>query len=327
MGQAVLGLPADVSARHPVCACLFEVAGQLRGEQDVSNAAFTDALAKLDALIASRNEELSTAVEPYLPLLRQVDRRDEAGIAARKMVDRIIEGTPPPTVRDFLCTCWRKVLQQVWLDHGPDSSQWGAHIAAIDDLLWTFQPKNDPEERKALARRLPVILKLLKTGMEQVGVPAKEQETFLDECFKLQTQALRATPSPTAEGSPPEFDPAGLRAKEGAPVTGCVQIGELTLTTLDFSDFQPSTAPSIPVAIGDWIELQIDADKPLAARLSYISPGSRRAMLLNPDIGLALAIHPAILERRLRSGEARNLSAASLFDDAASRALKNTTAP
>jgi hypothetical protein len=47
-------------------------------------------------------------------------------------------------------------------------------------------------------------------------------------------------------------------------------------------------------------------------------------MLLNPDLGLALAIHPAILDRRLRSGEARNLTAASLFDDAASRALRNS---
>lgn len=326
MGQAVLGLPADVPARHPVCAGLFEIAGQLRGEQNISNAAFTDALAKLDALITSRNAELATAVEPYLPLLRQVDRGDEAGIAAMNAVDRIIERNPPPAIRNFLNASWRKVLRQVWLDHGPESSQWAAHLTAIDDLLWTFQPKTDPEERKTLARRLPVILKLLKTGMEQVGVSAHAQEAFLDDCFKLQTQALRATPSPAADGTLPELAPVGLHAKEGTPVTGRVQIGDLAMTTLDLSDFQSSAALSIPAAIGDWLELQIDAGKPLAARLSYVSPGSRRAMLLNPDLGLAIAIHPVLLDRRLRSGEARNLTAASLFDDAASRALKNTTA-
>lgn len=324
MGQAVLGLPADVPARHPVCAGLFEVAGQLRSEQNISNAAFTDALAKLDALIARRNADLSAAVEPYLPLLRQVDRGDEAGIAARNAVDRVIERNPPPTIRNFLNASWRKVLQQVWLDHGPESSQWAAHVSAIDDLLWTFQPKTDPEERKTLARRLPVILKLLKTGMEQVGLPAQAQEAFLDECFTLQTQALRATPNPADDGTLPELAPVGLHKKEGTPVTGHVQIGELAMTTLDLSDFQSSPAPSLPAAIGDWLELQIDAGQPLAARLSYISPGTRRAMLLNPDLGLALAIHPAILDRRLRSGEARNLTAASLFDDAASRALRNS---
>lgn len=324
MGQAVLGLPADVPARHPVCARLFEIAGQLRSEQNIANAAFTDALAKLDALIASRNEALSTAVETYLPLLRQVDRSDEAGIAARTAVDQIIERNPPPAVRNFLNATWRKVLQQVWLDHGPESSQWTAHITAIDDLLWTFQPKTDPEERKNLARRLPIILKLLKAGMEQVGLPAQAQEAFLDDCFTLQTQALRAAPPPADDGTLPELAPVGLHGKEGAPISGCVRIGELSMTTLDFSDYQSAPTPSLPAAIGDWLELEIDAGKPLAVRLSYISPGTRRAMLLNPDLSLALAVHPAILDQRLRSGEARNLTAASLFDDAASRALKNS---
>jgi hypothetical protein len=217
-------------------------------------------------------------------------------------------------------------LQQVWLDHGPESSQWAAHVTAIDDLLWTFQPKTDPEERKNLARRLPIILKLLKTGMEQVGLSTQAQEAFLDDCFTLQTQALRAAPSPTGEEALPELAPVGLHEKEGTPVSGLVQIGELSMTTLDFSDYQSAPTPSLPAAIGDWLELQVDAGKPQTVRLSYISPGTRRAMLLNPDLGLALAIHPAILDRRLRSGEARNLTAGSLFDGAASRALKNSAA-
>jgi len=38
-----------------------------------------------------------------------------------------------------------------------------------------------------------------------------------------------------------------------------------------------------------------------------------------------LAIHPAILDRQLRAGEARIRSASSLFDIAASRALQKTT--
>src|SRR5574343_693342 len=326
MGQAVRGLPADVPARHPVCARLFEIAGQLRSEQNPSSAAFADALAKLDALIASRSAELTTAVETYLPLLRQVDRRDEATIATRKAIDRIIERNPPPVIRSFLNESWCKVLQQVWLDHGPESSQWAAHITAIDALLWTFQPKTDPEERKALARRLPVILKLLRAGMVQVGLSAQAQEAFLDDCFTLQTQALRSAPNQPADEALPEIAPVGLHKKESTPLTRRVQAGQLTMTMLDFADYQPAPAHSLPAAVGDWLELQADTGKPPVARLSYISPGTRRIMLLNPDTGLALAIHPAILDRRLRNGEARNISAASLFDDAASRVLQKTGA-
>jgi hypothetical protein len=120
MGHAVLGLPADVAARHPACARLFEIAGQLRSAPSIDNAMSTDALAKLDALIASRNAELSTGVEACLPLLRLVDRGDEAAVAARQVIDRFIERNPPPAIVKFINTTWHKVLQQVWLDHGPN---------------------------------------------------------------------------------------------------------------------------------------------------------------------------------------------------------------
>lgn len=325
MGHAVLGLPADVAARHPACARLFEIAGQLRSAPSIDNAMSTDALAKLDALIASRNAELSTGVEACLPLLRLVDRGDEAAVAARQVIDRFIERNPPPAIVKFINTTWHKVLQQVWLDHGPESSQWEAHVTAVDDLLWTFLPKSDPAERKALAQRLPVILKLLKAGMEKVGLPAQAQEAFLDDCFTLQTQALRTVPNSAGEEILPEIAAVGLHKKEGVPTTGQVQVGDLVMTTLDFSDFQPAPAHSLPVAIGDWLELQINAGRPLAARVSYISPGTRRLLLLNPDIGLRLAIHPAIVDHQLRTGAARNITAASLFDDAASLALQKTS--
>lgn len=326
MGQAVVGMPADIPARHPVCARLCEIASQLRSEQKLENTAFTNALAKLDSLIASRNADLSKSIEPYLPLLRQVDRGDEATIAARQVIDGFIERNPPATIRNFLVSSWRKVLQQVWLEHGAESSQWAAHVAAIEDLLWSFLPKADPAERKTLAQRLPVILKLLKTGMERIGLSAQAQEAFLDDCFTLQTQALRTASIPASDTTMAEIAPVGLYQKDCTTVTSEIRAGDLVMKTLDFADVQPPPGNSLPVTIGDWLELQFEGGKRQALRVSFISPGTRRTLLLNADLGLALCIHPSILDRQLRTGEARNLSAASLFDDAASRALQKTNA-
>lgn len=323
MGQAVLGLPTDVPARHPICTRLFEIASQLRSAYSGEMAVFHDAQAQLDALTKARNKELAAAANAYLPLLRQLDRRDEAAIQTRQTLDQLLERNPPDAIRVFLDQSWRRILQLVWLEHGPDSSQWQAHVTAIDELLWTFQPKTDPEQRKALARHLPAILKLLKAGMERIGLSAQAQEAFLDDCFALQTQALRA--APTADPEPlPKIAAAGLHAPPRKPMTGEVQSGQLVMTTLDFSDFQPGPARSLPCAVGDWLELQIDAGETRVARLCLISPKSQRALLLNPDFGLALAIHPAILDHRLRSGEARVVSANSLFEAAASLALQKT---
>lgn len=323
MGLAVLGLPTDVPARHPVCTRLFEIASQLRsGSGDIS--AFQSALIQLDALIAERNSELTKSAAAYLPLLRQLDRRDEANVQTRQILDKLIEQKPPETIQAFLNQSWRKVLQLVWLENGPDSSQWKAHVKAIEELLWSFQPKTDPAERKSLARHLPTILKLLKAGMERIGLSTEAQEAFLDDCFTLQTQALRATPA-AETGATSVIAATGLHASGGQTVYGDVRSGQFVLNTLDFSDYQPGPARSLPSAIGDWLELRIDDSTTRVARICYISPNSQRALLLNPDFGLALAIHPAILDRQLRAGEAHIRSASSLFDIAANRALQKTT--
>ncbi|MBS1141519.1 MAG: hypothetical protein H6R13_2972 [Proteobacteria bacterium] len=324
MGQAVLGLPTDVPARHPVCTRLFEIASSLRSEGSDSST-FQTALAQLDALVAERNGELTEAAEAYLPLLRQLDRRDEAAIQTRHILDKLIEQNPPDTIRTFMDKSWRKVLQLIWLENGPDSSQWQTHVSAIEELLWTFQPKTDPEERKSLARRLPSILKLLKTGMERIGLPAEAQEAFLDDCFTLQTQALRATPTPAADaGLTSVIAATGLHSAENEPVYGNIQSGQLILDTLDFSDYQPGPSRSLACAPGDWLELKVDEGETRVARVCYISPNSQRTLLLNPDFAVALAVHPAILDRQLRAGEARISPASSLFELAASRALQRT---
>jgi hypothetical protein len=90
-------------------------------------------------------------------------------------------------------------LLQTGHQHGLDSPPWQACTAAIDGLLWSFQPKAAADDRKLLAHRLPAILKTIKEGMQRVGMPPAEQEAFLDDCFQLQTLALRAMPMPAAD--------------------------------------------------------------------------------------------------------------------------------
>jgi hypothetical protein len=101
-------------------------------------------------------------------------------------------------------------------------------------------------------------------------------------------------------------------------------VGELTLPTLDFPEFHPAPVRSLPCKEGDWLEILLTGGEKRVARLCHISPNSQRLLLLNPDSGLALAVHPAILDRQLRDGEARITSASSLFDTAASVALGKT---
>lgn len=327
MAVAMLGLPIDVAARHPVCARLFEIAGQLRSQYSGQIAAVSEALTQVDALIAERNASIVSAAQAYIPLLNQLDRRDQADLQSRQAIEQWIErGSVPDSIREFLDNIWRRVLQMVWLENGPNSTQWQEHTTAIDDLLWTFQPKSG-EDRKALARRLPEILRQLKGGMERLGTAPEIQAAFLDDCFALQTRAMRTAPVAGKDAETPPLLASVPRPTAGEPVAGEIESGPLLLRTLDFSCSRPAPARPLPCQPGDWLEIQLDGNETGVALLCHISPRSQRALLCNPDGKLAVAIHPAILDKQLRDGLARISSSTSLFDMAANHALRRTTAP
>lgn len=323
MGQVILGLPTDVPARHPVCARLFDIATRLRSEADQN--AFATALTELDALLAERNASFAAAATPYLPLIEQLDRKDEATQGVRQALEKFIATNPPAAIRTFLEQSWSRLLQAIWLEDGERGAAWQEGLAIIDDLLWTIQPKADPDERKTLARRLPEILKRLRAGMARIGLSAEAETAFLDECFELQTRALRAMPAAAAAEAPAaELFPSGVSAPAGTPVSGKLEVGQRVLATLDFADYRPSPSRTLPVKEGDWLEIPLADGNRAIARLCHISPNSRRVLLLNPESGLALAVHPAIFERQLRDGEARISPLSTLFETAAGVALKQS---
>lgn len=325
MGVAALGLPVDVSARHPACSRLFEIAGQLRSKFSGNLGVVEEALSQVESLITERNAGITSTASSYLPLLRQLDRRDQASVQARLALEQMIVSAGPGPIRTFLDQTWSRVLQLVWLEHGPDSSEWQESQKVIESLLWTFQPKADPEERKALAKRLPDILKRLKTGMERVGVSPPDQAAFLDTCFSLQTRALRTALGSSDDRDPKAIEASGLRRISDEPVSGEISSGDLLLRTLDFAAAHPAPNRPLPCKPGDWLEFHLDDDEPGVALLCYISPTSQRILLCNPDFGLALAIHPAILDKQFRDGRAQISSSLSLFETAADFALRRTS--
>jgi len=323
MGQAMLGLPVDVAARHPTCTRLFAIATELRSRFTGDVAVFAAATAEVDKLIADRQAEIRGAAQTYLPLLNQLDRRDQAAAEASRALDRLNQPGLPEAIRAFLDLPWRRVLQSVWLEEGPDSSQWKSHVDLIGELLWTFEPKPGAEGRAELAKRLPEILKRLKAGMERIALSPEAQADFLDTCFSLQTRAMRSTqPSAVPDaGSAQMLAADSLQHIDDTPVVGEIESSGLLLRTLDFAGYRPGPSRALPCKTGDWLEIEIAEGQTGTACLCHLSAISHRALLCNPDASIALAIHPSILDKQFREGRARNCSSLSLFETAAARAL------
>ena len=323
---AMLGLPIDVSSRHPICERLFAIATDLRSKFSGDIAVFDTARQQVDELIDERQSRIARLTEAYLPLLHQMDKHDKAILQTSRSLDRLITPGQPLEISSFLDQKWRAVLQTVWLEHGPDSDEWRTHLHFVNELLWSLEPKPGAEGRAALAKRLPEMLKTLKRGMDRVGMTQEEQAGFLDTCFALQTKAMRASataeaPLVSTQTSLPEIS----LKKPGAQAWGELKAGDLHLHTLDFASYQPAPIRPLPCKEGDWLDIRTAEGRNVTANLCRLSVISQRALLCNPDSGLALSIHPSILERQLAQGEARICDTGSLFEKAAAAALGQTT--
>ena len=332
MARAVLGLPLDVTSKHPICIQVLSVAAHVRSEFGNDVSVFERYVAKLDALIAKRDQEITQSVSNWLPLLARMDQRGLAETRCQEAIEAFCERGAPQGIANFLRQHWYKVLLQIWVEHGEDSAVWQEHNAVIDSLLWSVQPKIEAEDRKRLSRMLPVMLQLLSKGMERIKVSEEARAEFLDTCFSLQTAALRGVaqaPAASAASRAPAPDPGLFTLPVAAqPEAGEMHAGALRLKTIDIPGESAllSRLRPLPLKKGEWVAFRMLDEQLLVGRLSHISPENGRLLFCNPDWGFAVALHPGVMEKQLREKQALRCSVKSLFNEAAEKALNRSSA-
>jgi len=317
---AGLGLPTDVAPNHPVCQRIQAIASQIRAEFTGDIKVFEQQAEALNLLIAERDSTVTQSAEAYIPLLHQIERRNQAGRRCHQVVEQHLAHGAPAEIASFLRNHWQKLLQSVWLEHGEQSEVWLEHNNLVSDLLWSIQPKTDMEERKHLAKMLQPMLQRLNAGMVRIGVSESEQAAFLDTCFALQTAAMRGAPS----GGTPPGSAAVPDITTATPESSELVVGDLHLRILDRTTGSSRLRPP-PARPGCWLRLAMDDEQRLCGRLCPSSPDSNLLLIANPDWGFALAIHPEILEHMFANNAARICSTDSLFDAAAESALRQST--
>ena len=169
-------------------------------------------------------------------LAQQVEQREilaiQYTIELRKMLNEVPvqEG-----VREFLFQIWADVLAMTAVKTGAQSEQTKAMKRAAADLIWSASAKVSREERAEVIRRLPPLLKTLREGMANAGVPTDKQDAHLQ---ALNNSLAAAFTAKTAAIAPERLDQLMLRLEtleEMLPDTE-VEIDESMV--LDLSDHE-----------------------------------------------------------------------------------------
>jgi hypothetical protein len=94
-------------------------------------------------------------------------------------------------VLEFVIEQWI-VMILIHVRRGTASDAWKNALDAMDQLVWSVQPKDSAEDRRKLAALVPALLKRLDAGLEVAGVEGETRELFFADLMKFHTHIMSA---------------------------------------------------------------------------------------------------------------------------------------
>ena len=251
---------------------------------------FMKALVDLEQFIAEQEQDARPIIEAETAEAQEADRHIAAVKGAKDTVDaRIGTHALPEQVKEFIEVAWQPHLQDALLEQGKDSPEFSKAVDALDELIWSVSPKDQPTERAQLSQRVPSLVRRLREGLKSLS-----DETiapFFDKLFEVHSGLLR--------GATPEYD---------APVV-------LPDASNDTA-FDPFRELVKGIERNQWIEMSDEKGALTYAKLAWISP-QETTYLFTTRLGRkAASLSPDELAEWFRSDKARMIESEPIVDRA-----------
>lgn len=234
----------------------------------------------------------------------------------------------------------------------------------VPDLVWSVQPKINPDDRKRLVKTIPAVLSTVREGLQLIEFTAAQSQEFFSRLMGSHAQAVKALEVAYGTGAP--MDSAAFKRKldevqivEPPPVVENEPEQYLTITPevvrsavaanhaeVNLLEAPLTVQPEEMISIeelsddaldklvegwqrGTWFDLWT-GEQTERVRLRWISPRRNFYLFTSADTGKAHSLAPAILRGYVRAGRIRTAERAPLFErmvDGMMRDLQPGAAP
>ncbi len=250
--------------------------------------------------------------------VNQITRGQEQLLVARRRVAevlnefRVAQPDMPTAVVNILREGWHDVMLLAFLREGEESAAWRHAYGAVEELIWSVQPKVETADRQRLLKSIPDLLKMLRDGLNNISFDQHRAGQLFKDLQACHIAALRGE-SDNVEFSEldqvvPEDDAAGAAAESAAVE----------------DEFQAQAAA---LKVGQWLEWQTD-DKGVRGKLSWRSEVTKKCIFVNRKGMKVAEMTVNEVAALLRNGQAQLLEgvATPLMDralDAMMRSLRS----
>jgi hypothetical protein len=183
MGSCVMGFDANSRAVGDVIEKeIKRVVQVVEAYPDTGRRVFQTVLVEFEKFLEHYFKNENEASRKGVSLAQQVEQRETLAIQYTIELRKMLNEVPVQEgVREFLFHVWADVLAMAAVKHGNQSDATRDMKRAAADLIWSASAKVSREERAEVIRRLPPLLKTLRDGMDNAGVPVGKQDEHIQQ--------------------------------------------------------------------------------------------------------------------------------------------------
>jgi hypothetical protein len=203
--------------------------------------------------------------------INQVTRGQEQLLIARRRVAevlndfRIAQPDLPTPVVNILREGWHDVMLLAYLREGEESAAWRHAYEAVDDLIWSVQPKVETADRQRLLKAIPDLLKKLRDGLNNISFDQHRAGQLFKDLQACHIAALRG-----------ESDAVETESSADVVPEGVLLAGEPEDEVVEDDHYEQAQA----LEIGQWLEWMKDDDW-VRGKLSWRSEVSKNCIFVN----------------------------------------------
>lgn len=310
---------------------------------------FEKALNEFEVYLAEERVRDDDPVTRAKRALEEAETREIMAINAAIGIRRVFESVQLESyLRDFLLDTWVKVLVAATLRERTQPEFAKKFRDIVPDLVWSVQPKINPDDRKRLVKTIPAVLSTVREGLQLIEYSPAQSAEFFSRLMASHAQAVKALEVAYGTGAP--MDPAAFKRKldevkivEPPPMVENEPEQHLTITpevirsavAANHAEVNLLEAPltvqpeeMIPVEKlsdqdidnmieswqrGTWFDLWT-GEQTERVRLRWISPRRNFYLYTSAETGKAHSLSPLILRGYVRAGRLMTAERAPLFE-------------
>ncbi len=290
LADAGLGWSPDEGVDDPLFRKIQDVIEHISRDFVDDLGIFTVALVDLEQFVAEQELDARPTIEAETADALAADRHITAVIEAKQAVEsRMSQHALPEPVKEFIEVAWQPHLQDALLELGRDSAEYTKAVEALDELIWSVTPKEQPAERAQLSQRVPSLVRRLREGLKSLS-----DETiapFFDKLFEVHSGLLR--------GARPEYvEPEALPEPSNDP------------------SFDPFRELVKQMERNQWIEMSDEKGALTYAKLAWMSPQGTTFLFTTRHGRKAASLSPDELADWFRTDKARMIESEPIVDRA-----------